>query len=409
MGKRTTFGQPNRDATRRAVQSAIREMQQAIRPRKKAAQKVKRESGSKILALAAGAAVLWRGFQIVQAEARKPHDADAIPHRNGQALTGTASASALQNPADATADNAAVNSAKPKETISGFSALAKELYTRFNDDECMTRAYALAFILVLSLVPLLLFALAITGFVIHSPQEAADYTRRLLSGLLPGEEAGKAVNDFIAQAHITQSAQTLMNGKSWALAGGIVSLLWAAINLFVSASDPMNRAWDVKETRSFVKLRVVSLGVFAAAITFFAASLFVTSGAHGALTQMGLANDLPIVGAFLLDALFFALAALVNGGMFTLIYKFLPNTTVSWKSAAFGGLIVGALLEIFKQGFALYLAHFANFNKLYGTFGGIFLLVTWISYSCILLLAGAILCKMYHEHKESGGVQSKTA
>ena len=408
MGKMTMLGKPNRSVTRRAVQAAIRDVQQAVRPRKKAAQKVKRESGSKVLALAAGAAVLWRGFQIVREEAGKSHDTDALPTRNSQALAGTAStASALPDSTGNAADSAA--NAKPKETVSGFSALAKELYARFNEDECTTRAYALAFILVLSLVPLLLFALAITGFVIHSPQEAADYTRELLSGLLPGQQAGQAINDFITQAHITQSAQTLMNGKGWALAGGIISLLWAAIGLFVSASDPMNRAWDVKETRSFIKLRLVALGVFAAAALFFAASLFVTSGAHGALSRLGVPDSLPMGGAFLLDLLFFALAALVNGGMFTLIYKFLPNTNVSWKSAAFGGLIVGVLLEIFKQGFALYLAHFANFNKLYGTFGGIFLLVTWISYSCILLLAGAILCKMYHEHKETGGVQRKAA
>ena len=407
MGKRAALGKPNRDVTRRAVQAAIRDVQAAVRPRKKAVQKVKRDSGSKILALAAGAAVLWRGLQIVRDDARQPHDADALPHRNGAALAGTASALAAQNATDDAAN--AAPAAKPKETVSGFSALAKELYTRFNADECTTRAYALAFILVLSLVPLLLFALAVTGFVIHSPEEAAEYTRRLLSGLLPGQQAGQAVNDFIAQAHIAQSAQTLMNGKGWALAGGIISLLWAAIGLFVSASDPMNRAWDVTETRSFVKLRLVALGVFAAAALFFAASLFVTSGAHGALSRLGVPDSLPMGGAFLLDLLFFALAALVNGGMFTLIYKFLPNTTVSWKAAAFGGLIVGVLLEIFKQGFALYLAHFANFNKLYGTFGGIFLLVTWISYSCILLLAGAILCKMFHEHKESGGVQRKAA
>ena len=407
MGKRTTFGQPNRDVTRRAVQAAIRDVQAAVRPRKKAAQKVKRDSGSKVLAMAAGAAVLWRGLQIVRDDARRNHDADALAQGPSQALEGTAAAGAIQTPAGSAASD--LSAAKPKEAVSGFSALVKELYTRFNADECSTRAYALAFILVLSLVPLLLFALAITGFVIHSPQEAANYTRQLLSGLLPGQQAGQAVNDFIAQAHIAESAQTLMNGKGWALAGGIISLLWAAIGLFVSASDPMNRAWEVTETRSFIKLRLVALGVFVAAVTFFAASLFVTSGAHGALSRLGIPDSLPMGGAFLLDLFFFALAALVNGGMFTLIYKFLPNTTVSLKAAAFGGLIVGVLLEIFKQGFALYLAHFANYNKLYGAFGGIFLLVTWISYSCILLLAGAILCKMFHEHKESGGVQRKAA
>ena len=404
MEKRTTLGQPNRNVTRRAVQEAIREVQRAVQPRKKALKKQKRESGSKILALAAGAAVLWRGYQVFLKDAQAVHDTDRVVGLTPRPLTGTDAAAQISA---GDAANDAIAEAKPKETVTGFAALAKEFYARFNADECMTRSYALAFILVLSLVPLLLFALAITGFVIQSPEQAADYTRQLISGLLPGQQAGEAVNDFIAQAHIAESAKTLMNGKGWALAGGIVSLLWAAIGLFVSASDPMNRAWEVTETRSFVKLRLVALGVFAAAFAFFALSLVVTSGAHGALARLGIPDSLPMGGAFLLDLFFFALAALINGGMFTLIYKFLPNATLSWKSAAFGGLIVGVLMEVFKQGFALYLAHFANFNKLYGTFGGIFLLVTWISYSCVLLLAGAIVCKMHHEHRESGGVQRK--
>jgi len=94
--------------------------------------------------------------------------------------------------------------------------------------------------------------------------------------------------------------------------------------------------------------------------------------------------------------------------MFVLIYRYLPNARVTWRAALFGGVITGLLWEIFKKGFAVYLAHFGNFNKAYGALGGVFLLITWISYSCLVLLAGAILCKMYHEHTEEGGVARKT-
>ena len=392
--------QSNHKKTRREVQNAIREVRQAFRPRRKPqTRKPKQGNGtlSWLLGLTAGGIVLWNGLKTVQHDAALPHD---LP-----ALAPAASTTAAKAAQDSTKTEA--ESSAKAESVTGLVALAKEFWKRFNDDECFTRAYALAFILVLSLVPLLLFALAIMGFLIKSPEQAADYTRQMISNLLPGEQAGQAANDFIQQAHITESAQTLMNGKVLALLGGVLSLVWAAIGLFVSASDPMNRAWDVKETRSFVSLRLTALGVFVAAFAVFALSLFVTSAAHGALAMLGLPKDMSPVLAFFIDLLFFALAAVVNAGMFTVIYRFLPNAPVTWKASAFGGLIVGALLEVFKQGFAVYLAHFGNFNKLYGAFGGIFLLVTWISYSCLLLLAGAIVCKMYNEHKESGGVNRK--
>ena len=400
MGKMSTLGHPNRKATQRAVREAIQEVRQAIRPRKKATSKPKRQSGSKLLALAAGAVVIWQGWQTLQQDAQANPEAERDTPRLPAALDARAANESVEQ--NLTAQNETGADTKPQAIVSGPLPLLQELWARFNADECMTRAYALAFILVLSLVPLLLFALAILGFLIHDPQDAANYTKQLISNLLPGQQAGQAANDFIQQARITESAQTLMNGKIWALLGGVLSLLWAAIGLFVSASDPMNRAWEAQETRSFIKLRLVSLGVFLGAFAFFTLSLVVTSLAHGALSRLGLSDNLPIVGAFLVDLAFFLLAALINGGMFTLIYKFLPNASVTWRAAAFGGLIVGLLLEAFKQLFALYLAHFGNFNKIYGAFGGIFLLVTWISYSCILLLAGAILCKMYHEHEEKG-------
>src|SRR5438270_931386 len=99
------------------------------------------------------------------------------------------------------------------------------------------------------------------------------------------------------------------------------------------------------------------------------------------------------------------LAIILNGCMFAVIYRFLPNARVSWKSALFAGALAGVLWELFKQGFAIYIAHFANFDKLYGTLGGAVLLVTWILYSCIVLLAGAIVSKMYNEHTVEGGVK----
>ena len=70
------------------------------------------------------------------------------------------------------------------------------------------------------------------------------------------------------------------------------------------------------------------------------------------------------------------------------------------------GAIIGSFFpwELFKKGFALYLSHSGGSNKAYGAMGGAFLLITWIYYSCTVLLIGPILCKMYHEHCEEGGV-----
>lgn len=300
-------------------------------------------------------------------------------------------------------------SSEAPHKAAGFFSLCKELILRFNASEGLTRSQALAFIGILSLGPILLFALAALGFFIHDPLQAHEYVCRLVARILPGEQAADAANQLISQTHIAETAQTLMKGKWWAIVFGVASLLWAAIGLFMGAAEPMNVAWEVKETRNFFQIRLVCLGVFFGAGVLFLLSLLASSGPTLASSLHISWLGLPMPVPWWIDLIFWLLAIAVDAGMFAVIYRFLPNTRVTWKEALFGGAAAGFLWEIFKKGFAIYLAHFSNFNKLYGALGGAVLLVTWIWYSCIVLLIGAILCKMYHEHTYEGGIAQKSA
>jgi membrane protein len=407
-----------------AVREAFSDVQHATRPRPNTL----KEAASWLVALLAGAAFAWRSFKAGVETTEPQHDDEtakalvtaqkqrdeykiaAVPiaPRTSSLPPGEGKATSEASPESAV--NRTESAAVP-EKAHGVVALGKELMARFNAVEGSTRAAALAFVGILSLVPLLLFALAAIGFVIHDPQQAAGYVQRLMANLMPGQEASQAANQFIQQTHIIESARTLMNGKWWAAGIGVLALLWSAVSLFVTASAPMNTVWEVKETRSFIKLRLVCLYVFLGAGLLFALSLAPTSGPDSIqslhIPWLGLPKHPPFLIATLFQTLFFALAVLIDMGMFAIIYKFLPNANVTWKAALFGAAITGLLWELFKKGFAVYLAHFGNYNKLYGALGGIFLLVTWIYYSCMVLLVGAILSKMYHEHKEEGGVAHK--
>lgn len=257
---------------------------------------------------------------------------------------------------------------------------------------------------ILSLVPLLLCALAVLSFLIRNPQQAVEDVQSIIKQVLPGKAAGFAAEEFVRQTHIIETAQTLMNGKWWTVLFGGGSLFWGTLSLVVSATTPMNAMWEVKETRSFIRLRLVCLGVLLGAALLFVLSLLPSFAPTllGSLHIPGL--NLPTPTPLWMESLLELVAWGINIGIFILLYKFLPNTFVPWRAALFGGVITGFLWELFKKGFANYLSHFDNFNKIYGTLGGIFLLITWIYYSCLILLLGVILCKMYYERREEGGV-----
>ena len=414
---------PNRKRTRTAVHGAISEVEHAARPRLHSV----KEGLSWLVALSAGATVAYRSFQSAReagndaagsAEAEvesellrhglEEANASRIAAQSGQAPVAPAKAVLTALPGTGTASTPSV--AAPK-VDGGFMSLAKELYARFTNDQGPTQAAALSFYGMLSLVPILMFALAALGFVIKSPEQAAGYVHDVVTHMLPGQAASKAADQFIQQTNIVASAQGLMRNKWWAVLIGLVSLLWSAVSLLVSAAEAMDAAWETKETRSFVKLRLVAITVFFGAGLLFALSLLPSSGPDFIqrlhIPWLGLPKHPPFIVATLMQVGFEVLAWLIDIGMFVLIYRFLPNVPVSWKAAATGGAIAGLLWEIFKKAFTVYLAHFGNFNKLYGALGGVILLVTWINYSCMVLLIGAIICKMYHEHKEEGGVARK--
>ncbi|RYF60662.1 MAG: YihY/virulence factor BrkB family protein [Cytophagaceae bacterium] len=89
----------------------------------------------------------------------------------------------------------------------------------------------------------------------------------------------------------------------------------------------------------------------------------------------------------------------VNTVLFTVIYRFLPSpaANVTWRDARYGGVIAAILWEAAKQGFALYLQRMngqAGYDKVYGSLGGLVLLVFWIYYSSMILLLGAELAKL---------------
>lgn len=417
------WNRPDHERTNEAMKEALHDIRSAVRPRVHSI----RDGVSWVVALAAGTAVLWRSFQAArelpegfdnktatQFQAAMEHQHripdlqsdKSIQNKNGKQSSAIKEAQSKKKP-ETDAANPESAGARVEH---GFVPLAKEFYKRFTEDEITTRASALAFVGTFSLIPVALFALIALGFIFRDPQAAAQQVQNIVTQLLPGESAQRAAKDVLQQTHLVETAQNMTRGAALPVLIGVVSLLWAGLSLFATATVPMNAAWDTKETRSLPKLYLTAFSVLVGAGFLFVASLGL-SALPGIIHSLklglfGALGEVPFWGSA-----FFVLGSLLLGmAMFVLIYRFLPDAPVTWRAALFGGVITGLLWTAFKEGFGLYLAHFGNSNnKLYGALGGIVLLITWIYYSCVVLLSGAELCKMYHEHKEEGGVTKREA
>src|SRR3990170_7422451 len=71
------------------------------------------------------------------------------------------------------------------------------------------------------------------------------------------------------------------------------------------------------------------------------------------------------------------------------IFKIMAGKNIKARHAILGSVIFSVLWETAKHLFALYLAHFGSFNKMYGSLGAIMIMLLWIFYSAVILLFSA--------------------
>lgn len=278
----------------------------------------------------------------------------------------------------------------------------KELLRRFGQDQCPAYAAALAFFSILSLVPIMLVAVAALAFVIHSPHEAMLRVQSLVSSMLPGATAQREAQRLLVdRANIEQSVTTLIRTRGIAGVVGILSLLWAAIQLFVNGAPAMNAAYEVEETRGWLKLRLMALALFVGAGILFLISLLPSSGPQFVRSLHVPWLGLPQIVPWWINAIFWLVALAINITMFALIYKILPNAPTTWREAFVGGALTGVLWELAKRGFAFYLGHFASYNKVYGALGGLIILILWIYYTAMILLLGAEAAALSQDFRQA--------
>ena len=181
-----------------------------------------------------------------------------------------------------------------------------------------------------------------------------------------------------------------------------VALVWSSSMLFGAITRAVNRAWDIPYDRPFYTDKPLHL-----AMVFVVAPLFLASMATTTALQMAAGTDLPVQGylSFLANDLINTLARVLPLAFslvtFLLIYKFAPNVPTNWRHV-WPGAVVGALLfDLTKNIFVFYMESFAAYEKVYGAFASLILLMGWI-YVCGLIVVIGAEISSEHERMRLG-------
>jgi membrane protein len=250
-----------------------------------------------------------------------------------------------------------------------FLALAQ----RLREDRGFETAGSLTFTTLLSLVPLIAVALALsTPYAAF--ERAVDALGRYATGhLLP--EGGAAV---------TRQIRAFADNAGELTRVGIAFVFVTALMLMHTVDEALNRIFRVQRRRPLARRLVVYWAVLTFGPALIGASLYMTS--FMVASSFGLL-DLDEQGKAVLRLLpfLFTCAAL------TLLYMLVPYRRVELRHAVTGGIVAGVLFELAKRAFGLYVAKFPTYTLIYGAFAIIPLFLLWLYVSWVVVLFGATL------------------
>jgi membrane protein len=246
------------------------------------------------------------------------------------------------------------------------------------DDNVGLLAAGVAFYAFLAFVPLLASAVLTYGLV-ADPQTVAEHIRTL-ARTLPREAA----------AIIADQLQAITGSKGGA--HGVGLLLAIAVALYgaskgsASVITALNIAYEVKETRSFIRRTLLALlmTVGLVVVVLFGASAISAL----AFIEHLLPFSSPVVHTAL-QLLLWAVAAAVVGLGLALVYRYAPDRPdAPWAWITPGSAAATLLWLLASLGFGLYVSNFGNYNATYGSLGGVVVFLTWLYLSAYIVLMG---------------------
>jgi membrane protein len=263
----------------------------------------------------------------------------------------------------------------------------KETGTAWDEDNVTRLAAALAYYTLLSIAPLIILAVAVTGLAFGE-----DAARQHIAGELSGVVGVGAAG---AIESIAENAKTPGSGVL-SITVGIVVLLFGASGVFGELQAALNTVWDVapKPGRGIwgiVKDRFFSFTLVVGVAFLLLVSLVLSA----ALTWIGKVFEQTLPGgAVLWQVLNFGISLGVVTALFALMFKTLPDAHIKWRDVWVGAAVTAGLFTLGKFLLGIYLGS-AGVSSAYGAAGSIIALVIWVYYSSQVLLVGAEFTEVY--------------
>ncbi|MGI8726654.1 MAG: YihY/virulence factor BrkB family protein, partial [Solirubrobacterales bacterium] len=244
-------------------------------------------------------------------------------------------------------------------------------------------AAAMGYYGLLSVFPLLIVAVGITGILLNSSTQA-EIVNFLLRELPLESERSRDKIDSLVEGVVANAGTVGLVGAA--------GLIFTSSALMGSARNALSIAFEEPFRRGVLRSKLVDV-----LVVFGLGAVFVASFAATLIGQL----DIVFGGGFgdAIDSTYsaggFLLAPLLAAFVFIVLFRFLPVTRPPLADVWPGVLFAALGYEALKRAFSVYLDQFANYNAIYGSLGAVIAFLVFIYLASLVFLMGAEIAALW--------------
>jgi membrane protein len=165
----------------------------------------------------------------------------------------------------------------------------------------------------------------------------------------------------------------------WTLSGAAQTTMWA-----------LNLAYERKETRGFLRRRLIALGMIGCGLLSFAlVFVLLILGPHMTSWVGAAVGNTTVVTWVWWTAQWPILLVALLSTFATVLYMGPNNDPPNWKFISPGAVLAVLIWLVASAGFAYYSSQFSSYNKAWGSLAAVIIMLTWLWLSALALLLGA--------------------
>lgn len=261
--------------------------------------------------------------------------------------------------------------------ISTIKINFEKKYGKVDLSNITSRAAEVAFFMLLSLFPFLLFTISAIVFI---PDIYLNKYINILSIVIPSSA-------FVVFEGLIRS---IIGNRSIKLViTSFFLAIWSMSKAVKSLIRGVNRSYGVNETRSFFRVLFMSIIFIIMLLFMIIVSIFllICGESIGRFVFDFIKLDKYFIYIWNICRYIVGICVIVI--ILVTLYTVMPNTNMKAKDSIYGAVVSTLLWILVSYVYSFYVNNFATYDVIYGSLGGVIVLMTWIYLSSWTILIGS--------------------